>query len=103
LIPQYARLVYNGFWFAPEREALQALVEETQKNVDGEVRLKLYKGNVLCAGRRSEKSLYSEAVATMEADPTHAYNQDDASGFIRLNALRLKIGQKDQVSLHSRG
>jgi len=95
LIPDYARLVYNGFWFAPEREALQALVEESQKNVEGEVRLKLYKGNVFCAGRRSKKSLYNEAVATMEADPTHAYNQDDASGFIRLNALRLKAGLKD--------
>ena len=94
LVPKYAQLVYNGFWFAPEREALQAMVTESQKNVSGEVRLKLYKGNVFSAGRRSPLSLYSEAVATMEADPTRAYNQDDATGFIRLNALRLKIGRK---------
>ena len=94
LIPKYAQLVYNGFWFAPEREALQALVAESQKNVTGVVRVKLYKGNVMSAGRKSPFSLYSEAVATMEADPTRAYNQDDATGFIRLNALRLKIGKK---------
>ena len=90
LIPRYAQLVYNGFWFAPEREALQALVDESQRNVTGEVRLKLYKGNVISAGRRSPVSLYNPDVATMEADPTNAYNQDDATGFIRLNALRLK-------------
>ena len=94
LIPKYAQLVYNGFWFAPEREALQAMVTESQKNVSGVVRVKLYKGNVMSAGRKSPFSLYSEAVATMEADPTRAYNQDDATGFIRLNALRLKIGKK---------
>lgn len=96
LIPEYAKLVYNGFWFAPEREVIQALVTETQKNVSGEVRLKLYKGNVISAGRRSPLSLYNPDVATMEADPTNAYNQDDASGFIRLNALRLKTGVKVQ-------
>ncbi len=90
LIPKYAQLVYNGFWFAPEREALQALVTESQKNVSGEVRVKLYKGNVIRAGRRSPSSLYREAIATMEADPTQAYNQDDATGFIRLNGLRLR-------------
>ncbi len=90
LIPKYAQLVYNGFWFAPERETLQALVTETQREVSGEVRLKLYKGNVMTAGRRSPKSLYREDVATMEADPAEAYNQDDASGFIHLNALRLR-------------
>ncbi len=90
LIPRYAQLVYNGFWFAPEREALQALVAESQRNVSGEVRVKLYKGNVISAGRRSPVSLYNPDVATMEADPTNAYNQDDATGFIRLNALRLK-------------
>ena len=93
-IPKYAQLVYNGFWFAPEREALQALVDASQKNVNGEVRVKLYKGNVMSAGRRSPNSLYSEAIATMEADPTQAYNQDDATGFIRLNALRLKLGKR---------
>jgi argininosuccinate synthase len=90
LIPKYAQLVYNGFWFAPERYALQAMVTESQKTVSGEVRLKLYKGNVMAAGRKSPLSLYREDVATMEADPGKAYNQDDATGFIRLNGLRLK-------------
>lgn len=90
LIPQYSTLVYNGFWFAPERRALQALVEETQRNVTGEVRVKLYKGNVIAAGRRSSVSLYNPHLATMEADPTKAYDQSDATGFIRLNALRLR-------------
>jgi argininosuccinate synthase len=91
LIPRYSALVYNGFWFAPEREALQALVTESQKNVTGTVRLKLYKGNIIAAGRKSPVSLYNPHMATMEADPTQAYNQDDATGFIRLNALRLKV------------
>ena len=91
LIPKYATLVYNGFWFAPEREAIQSLVAESQKNVTGEVRVKLYKGNIIAAGRRSPVSLYNPHIATMEADPTKAYNQDDATGFIRLNALRLKV------------
>jgi len=90
LIPEYAKLVYNGFWFAPEREALQALVTESQKSASGEVRVKLYKGNIITAGRRSKLSLYNEDVATMEGGAEHAYNQDDATGFIRLNALRLK-------------
>lgn len=90
LSPKYAQLVYNGFWFAPERLALQALVDQTQEMVSGEVRVKLYKGNVLNAGRRSPFSLYSEAIATMEGGSEEAYNQDDATGFIRLNALRLK-------------
>jgi argininosuccinate synthase len=94
LIPKYAQLVYNGFWFAPEREAIQALVSETQKKVSGEVRLKLYKGNVMAAGRRSPFSLYSEAVATMEGGAEQAYNQDDATGFIALNALRLKASAR---------
>ena len=91
LIPKYSTLVYNGFWFAPERLALQALVTESQQNVTGEVRLKLYKGNVIAAGRRSPVSLYNPHIATMEADPTQAYNQSDATGFIALNALRLKV------------
>ncbi len=91
LIPKYSTLVYNGFWFAPEREALQALVEETQKNVTGTVRVKLYKGNVIAAGVKSPVSLYNPHIATMEADPTQAYDQGDATGFIRLNALRLKV------------
>ncbi|MGA0844963.1 MAG: argininosuccinate synthase [Luteolibacter sp.] len=94
LIPKYAQLVYNGFWFAPEREAIQALVSETQKTVSGEVRLKLYKGNVMQAGRRSPHSMYSEAVATMEGGQEEAYNQDDATGFIALNALRLKASAR---------
>ncbi|WP_438447365.1 argininosuccinate synthase [Gorillibacterium sp. sgz5001074] len=91
LISKYASLVYNGFWFAPERLALQALVTESQKNVTGTVRLKLYKGNIIGAGVKSPVSLYNPDIATMEADPTKAYNQNDATGFIRLNALRLKV------------
>jgi len=91
LIPRYAELVYYGFWFSPERLALQALVAESQKHVTGTVRLKLYKGNIITAGRKSPISLYNPHIATMEADPTKAYNQDDATGFIRLNALRLKV------------
>jgi argininosuccinate synthase len=91
LIPKYAELVYNGYWYAPERFALQALVTESQRNVSGTVRVKLYKGNIMVAGRKSPLSLYNPNIATMEADPTQAYNQDDASGFIHLNALRLKV------------
>ena len=96
LVPRYAELVYYGYWFAPERLALQALVSESQKNVTGTVRLKLYKGNLMTAGRKSPVSLYNPAIATMEADPTKAYNQDDATGFIRLNALRLKVAARVQ-------
>ena len=91
LMPKYAELVYYGFWFAPERIALQALITESQANVSGTVRLKLYKGNIIPAGRKSPLSLYRPEIATMEADPTEAYCQEDASGFIRLNALRLKV------------
>jgi argininosuccinate synthase len=94
LIPKYAELVYNGFWYAPERLALQAYVTESQKNVSGTVRVKLYKGNIMVSGRKSAVSLYNPHIATMEADPTKAYNQDDATGFIRLNALRLKVAAK---------
>jgi argininosuccinate synthase len=99
LIPKYSELVYNGFWFSPEREALQALVSETQRNVTGVVRLKLYKGNIIVAGRKSPKSLYDARIATMEGEES-AYDQGDATGFIRLNALRLKVralrsGQKE--------
>jgi len=90
LIPKYSELVYNGFWFSPEREALQALVTETQRDVTGLVRLKLYKGNVIVAGRKSPKSLYDPKIATMEGEKS-AYDQADATGFIRLNALRLRI------------
>lgn len=90
LIPKYSSLVYNGFWFSPEREALQALVTETQRDVTGVVRLKLYKGNIIVAGRKSPKSLYDPQIATMESDKS-AYDQSDATGFIRLTALRLKV------------
>ncbi|WP_211749557.1 argininosuccinate synthase [Paenibacillus sp. Marseille-Q4541] len=92
LITRYSTLVYNGFWFAPERLALQALVTESQKNVTGTVRVKLFKGNIIGAGVKSPVSLYNPDIATMEADPTQAYDQGDATGFIRLNALRLKVG-----------
>ncbi len=94
LIPKYAELVYYGFWFAPERLALQALVEESQRNVTGTVRVKLYKGGIHVAGRKSPLSLYNPHIATMEADPTKAYNQDDATGFIRLNGLRLRVNSQ---------
>ncbi|HLW34307.1 MAG TPA: argininosuccinate synthase [Chthoniobacterales bacterium] len=90
LIPKYSELVYNGFWFSPERDALQALVTETQRNVTGLVRLKLYKGNIIVAGRKSPKSLYDPKIATMEGEKS-AYDQGDATGFIRLNALRLRL------------
>jgi argininosuccinate synthase len=90
LIPKYSTLVYNGFWFSPEREALQALVNETQRDVTGVVRLKLYKGNIIVAGRKSPKSLYDPRIATMEGTAS-AYDQGDATGVIRLNALRLKV------------
>jgi argininosuccinate synthase len=91
LIPRYAELVYYGYWFSPERFALQALVTESQQNVTGTVRLKLYKGGIYVAGRKSRVSLYNPHIATMEADPAKAYDQSDATGFIRLNALRLKV------------
>ncbi len=96
LIPKYSELVYNGFWYAPEREMLQALITESQRNVTGTVKLKLYKGNLMTAARQSPVSLYNPDIATMEADPTEAYNQDDATGFINLNALRLKVRAKVQ-------
>ena len=89
LIPKYAQLVYNGFWFAPERTMLQAAIDEAQRDVTGTVRLKLYKGNGLVTGRKSPRSLYRNDYATFEAD--QVYNQHDAEGFIRLNALRLKV------------
>ncbi len=89
LMPRYAELIYNGFWFSPEREMLQAAIDRSQHDVDGEVRLKLYKGNVIVTGRRSPKSLYSDALVTFE-DDRGAYDQKDAAGFIRLNALRLR-------------
>jgi argininosuccinate synthase len=89
-ISKYSELVYNGFWFSPEREALQALASETQRDVAGVARLKLYKGNIIAAGRKSPKSLYGPKIATMESGGS-AYDQSDATGFTRLNALRLKL------------
>ncbi len=93
LMPRYAKLIYNGFWFAPERNMLQAAIDESQKNVCGTVAVKLYKGNVEVVGRKSEKSIYSEDMVTFEED--EVYNQRDAEGFIKLNALRLKLGHRD--------
>lgn len=89
LMPHYAELVYNGFWFSPEREMLQALIDKSQEHVEGDVRLKLYKGNVIVVGRSSPKSLYDPELVTFE-DDKGAYDQKDAEGFIRLNALRLR-------------
>lgn len=89
LMPRYASLIYNGYWWSPEREALQALIDQTQEHVNGSVRLKLYKGNVTVVGRNSDESLYDDMVASFE-DDEGAYNQKDAEGFIKLNALRLR-------------
>ncbi len=91
LMPRYAELIYNGFWYSPEREALQALIDQTQERVAGVVRLKLFKGNVSVAGRKSPNSLYRLDYVTFEADSV--YNQQDAEGFIKLNALRLRLGR----------
>jgi argininosuccinate synthase len=91
LMPRYAELIYNGFWFSPERRMLQALIDESQKSVTGRVRLKLYKGNATVIGRESPNSLYSMKVVTFEEDQG-AYDQIDAQGFIKLNALRLRLG-----------
>jgi argininosuccinate synthase len=89
LMPRYAELIYNGFWFSPEREMLQAAIDRSQEDVEGTVRLKLYKGNVMVTGRKSKKSLYRNDLVTFE-DDRGAYDQKDAEGFIRLNALRLR-------------
>ncbi|MEZ5587643.1 MAG: argininosuccinate synthase [Sedimenticolaceae bacterium] len=94
LMPKYASMVYNGYWWSPERMALQALIDQTQKVVNGTVRMKLYKGNVIVAGRKSPThSLFDESIATFE-DDAGAYNQKDAEGFIKLNALRLRVGAR---------
>src|SRR3546814_2588325 len=92
LMPRYAELIYNGFWFAPEREMLQALIDKSQERVNGTVRLKLYKGGVQVAGRSSPDSLYSLAHVTFEEDSV--YDQRDAEGFIKLNALRLRLASR---------
>jgi argininosuccinate synthase len=90
-MPKYASLVYNGYWWSPERRMLQAAIDQTQTVVNGEVRLKLYKGNVMVVGRQSETdSLFDASIATFEED-AGAYDQGDATGFIRLNALRLRV------------
>jgi argininosuccinate synthase len=93
LLPRYASLIYNGFWWSPEREALQKLIDHTQENVTGVIKLRLYKGNIEILSRESSKSLFDAEVATFE-DDEGAYDQKDASGFIKLNALRLRIGNK---------
>ena len=94
LMPRYAELIYNGFWFDPEREALQALIDRTQEQVTGTVRLKLYKGSAMVVGRKSPHSLYSTEHVTFEEDAV--YDQRDAEGFIKLNALRLRLGARSQ-------
>jgi argininosuccinate synthase len=98
IMPRYAELIYNGFWFAPEREMLQSLIDKSQENVEGEVTLELYKGNVIVVGRESPKSLYSPTLVTFE-DDKGAYDQKDAEGFIKLNALRLRtLAQRNKTS-----
>jgi argininosuccinate synthase len=89
LIPRYASLIYNGYWFSPEREMVQKAIDEAQQDVSGTARVKLYKGSCTLAGRKSRRSLYRLDIATFEED--EVYDQKDAEGFIRLNALRLKI------------
>jgi argininosuccinate synthase len=93
LMPRYARMIYNGYWFSPERQLLQKLIDESQKPVSGSVRVKLYKGTVTTVGRSSPNSLFDPAISTFE-DDKGAYNQADAGGFIRLNALRMRIAAK---------
>jgi argininosuccinate synthase len=91
-MPRYAELIYNGFWFSPEREMLQALIDKSQENVEGVARLKLYKGSARVVGRKSSRSLYSLAHVTFEEDAV--YDQRDAEGFIKLNALRLRLAAR---------
>ncbi len=94
LMPRYASLIYNGYWWSPERRMLQAMIDASQAHVNGVVRVKLYKGNVMMAGRKSDKdSLFDANIATFE-DDKGAYNQKDAEGFIKLNALRMRIAAK---------
>ena len=90
LMPRYASLVYNGYWWSPERKMLQTAIDESQQSVNGTVRLKLYKGGVSVVGRKSAESLFDESIATFE-DDAGSYNQQDAEGFIKLNALRMRI------------
>ena len=96
-MPRYARLIYNGYWFSPERELLQKLIDESQKTVNGTVKLKLYKGTIMCTGRESKTdSLFDMKISTFE-DDAGAYDQADAGGFIKLNALRLRIAGEKKV------
>jgi argininosuccinate synthase len=92
-MPRYASLIYNGYWWSPERQMLQQMIDQSQQYVNGEVRVKLYKGNVQIAGRKSDDSLFDENIATFE-DDQGSYDQADAAGFIKLNALRLAIAAK---------
>ena len=95
IMPRYAELIYNGFWFSPEREMLQALIDKSQEHVAGSVRMKLYKGNAIVIGRESPQSLYDQDLVTFE-DDQGAYDQKDAAGFIKLNALRLRtLGKRN--------
>ena len=89
-MPRYAKLIYNGYWWSAERKMLQAAIDDSQRVVNGDVRLKLYKGNVIVVGRRSDDSLFDASIATFE-DDAGAYDQRDAEGFIKLNALRMRI------------
>src|SRR5690606_6490128 len=98
LMPRYASLIYNGYWWSPERKLLQGLIDESQLFVNGSVRVKLYKGNVTVVGRKSSDSLFDEKIATFD-DDAGAYNQKDAEGFIKLNALRMRIAANKQRSL----
>jgi argininosuccinate synthase len=98
LMPRYATLIYNGYWWSPERRMLQQLIDVSQEHVNGTVRLKLYKGNVILVGRKSESdSLFDERIATFE-DDAGAYNQKDAEGFIKLNALRMRIAGRQKTT-----
>ncbi|MCK5121484.1 MAG: argininosuccinate synthase, partial [Methylococcales bacterium] len=98
LMPRYASLIYNGYWWSPEREMLQGLIDNTQVTVNGTVRVKLYKGSVVIVGRESKTdSLFDESIATFE-DDEGAYNQKDAEGFIKLNALRMRIAAKKNLA-----
>ena len=97
-MPRYASLIYNGFWFSPEREMLQALIDKSQEHVTGKARMKLYKGNATVVGRESPLALYDQNLVTFEEGST-SYDQRDAEGFIRLNALRLRIAaQRDKLA-----
>ena len=99
LMPKYAELIYNGYWWSPERSMLQTMIDQSQAVVNGVVRVKLYKGNVIVAGRKSDDSLFDDRIATFEED-AGAYDQKDAEGFIKLNALRLRIAANRGRSPH---